>query len=289
MTDARKSAKICLGCGKKKQIRSDRRYCSVACANKHIAAENRANQTALVIGDAHVPFHDQKATDLVLQWIREYKPDTIYFNGDIIDCYTISRFAQPGLSVGGFNVEIEASVAWLEAFREVSPRSRMVFIEGNHEFRLRALLNNESAVLKGVRGLTIPEQLNLDRLAIEYVSSPGDKWFSTYVRAFPDILVGHFARTNKHSAYTVKNLIDTYGISLVTGHNHSAGLHHRTFVDGDIIGIEGACLCDLKPVYCEPHNWTHGFTVLNHRDNVTYAESVRMTDHRFYYGGKLYG
>ena len=280
--------KLCLGCGKKKEIRRDRTYCSVSCANKHIAKEKKANQTALVIGDAHVPFHDVKATELVLAWIEEYKPDEIYFNGDIMDCYTISRFAQPGSGVGGFTFEVEETMAWLEEFRRVSQYSKMVYIEGNHEFRLRALLNNEAVALKGVRGLSIPEQLDLDRLKIGYVASLGDRWFSTYVRAFPDILVGHFARTNKHSAYTVKNLIDTYGISLVTGHNHSAGLHHRTFVDGDIIGIEGACLCDLKPVYCEPHNWTHGFTVLNHRDGVTYPESVRITDHKFYYGGRLY-
>jgi len=280
--------KICPGCGKKKEIRRDRTYCSVHCANRHIASEKKANQTALVIGDAHVPFHDQYATELVHAWIEEYKPSAVYFNGDIMDCYTISRFAQPGLGVGGFSVEVEETMAWLEEFRRVSPHSKMVYIEGNHEFRLRALLNNESAVLNGVRGLTIPEQLDLERLRIDYISSPGDRWFSTYVRAFPDILVGHFAKTNKHSAYTVKNLIDTYGISLVTGHNHSAGLHHRTFVDGDIIGIEGACLCDLRPLYCEPHNWTHGFTVLNHRDGVTYPEAVRITDHRFYYGGRLY-
>ena len=203
--------KTCPGCNKKKEIRRDRTYCSVACANKHIAEEKKANHTALVIGDAHVPFHDEKVTELVLNWVKEYKPDTIYFNGDIMDCYTISRFAQPGLQVGGFHVEIEETLAWLEEFRRASPYSKMVYIEGNHEFRLRALLNNEAVALNGVRGLSIPEQLDLDRLNIEYISSPGDKWFSTYVRAFPDMLVGHFAKTNKHSAYTVKNLNPVHG------------------------------------------------------------------------------
>lgn len=289
MSDPRRISKICLGCGKKKQIRRDRKYCTVACANKHIASEAKANQTALVIGDAHVPFHDQIATDLVLQWIKDHKPNTIYFNGDILDCYTISRFAQPGVQVGGFSVEIDECAKWLESFRKVSPHSKMVMLEGNHEFRLRALMNNDSVALKGVRGLTIPEQLNLKELKIDYVSSLGDKWTSTYVWAFPDMLVGHFAKTNKHSAYAVKNLVDTYGISLVTGHNHSAGLHHRTIATGDICGYEGACLCDLHPTYCEPHNWSHGFVVLNHREGVTYPEPVRMIDHKFYYGGKLYG
>jgi len=289
MADSRRISKVCLGCGKKKQIRPDRKFCSVGCSNRHNAAEARANQTSLVIGDAHVPFHDQVATDLVLQWIKDYKPSTIYFNGDIIDCYHISRFAQPGQWDGGFKVEVAKTREWLESFRAVSPHSKMVFIEGNHEFRLRSLMDNDSSCLKGCEGMTVTEQLHLDDLKIEYIHSPGDKWFSTYVWAFPDILVGHFAKTSQHSAYAVKGLVEMYGMSLVTGHNHSMGMHHRTFAAGDIAGYEGACLCDLNPTYCEPHNWTHGFIVLNHRDGRTYPEPVRITDHRFYYGGKLYG
>jgi predicted phosphodiesterase len=289
MTDTRKLPKVCLGCGKKKPIRRDRKYCSVACANKHIASENKANQTALVIGDAHIPYHDDKATDLILQWVQDHKPDAIYFNGDIIDCYHISRFAQPGVWDGGFKVEIERTQQWLSDFRTESPRSRMVYIEGNHEFRLRSMMNNDASALQGCKGMTIPEQLELDKLNIEYVCSPGDKWFSTYVWAFPDMLVGHFAKTSQHSAYAVKGLVEMYGVSLVTGHNHSGGMHHRTFATGDLAGYEGGCLCDLQPTYCEPHNWTHGFVVLNHRDGRTYPEPVRITDHRFYYGGKLYG
>ena len=289
MSDDRKVSKKCLGCGKNKQIRRDRKYCSVACANKHIAAENKANETALVVGDAHVPFHDQKATDLVLQWIGDHKPDTIYFSGDLLDCYSISRFAQPGSDFGGFRVEVEACVSWLESFRDVSPHSKMVFVCGNHEFRLRSLLANDASMLKNVKGLTIPEQLDLKRLKIEYVECPGERWFSTYVWAFPDMLVGHFSKISKHAAYSAKLLVDEHGVSLVTGHNHSMGTHHRTLASGDVWGYEGGCLCDLHPTYCEPHNWTHGFVVLNHRDGKTYPEPVRITDHRFYYGGKLYG
>ena len=289
MSDSRKVKKTCLGCGVKKPIRPDRQYCSVACANKSTAREKKANQTALVIGHAHVPYHDEKATDLILQWIQDHKPDTIYFNGDIIDCYAISRFSQPGQWDGGFKVEVAMTRQWLSDFRTESPRSRMVFIEGNHEFRLRALMNNDASCLKGCEGMTIPEQLHLDELNIEYVHSPGEKWFSTYVWAFPDMLVGHFAKTSQHSAYAVKGLVEMYGVSLVTGHNHSGGMHHRTFATGDLAGYEGCCLCDLHPTYCEPHNWTHGFVVLNHRDGRTYTEPVRITDHRFFYGGKLYG
>ena len=284
----RKVRKICPGCNRVKRIRRDRTYCSVSCANKHIASEKSSNNTTLVIGDAHVPFHDDTTTRLVLDWIMDHKPNTIYFNGDIMDCYAISRFHQPGDSNGGFPGEVSKTRDWLKRFRDVSPRSRMIYIEGNHEFRLRSFLNNEGAGLKGCEGLTIREQLHLGDLKIEYVESPGEKWFSTYQWAYPDILVGHFAKTNKHSAYTVKNLVDQYGVSLVTGHNHSMGIHHRSFVTGDVCGYEGGCLCSLRPTYCEPHNWTHGFIVLNHRDGQTYPESVRITNHRFFYGGKLY-
>jgi predicted phosphodiesterase len=246
----------------------------------------------VVLGDIHLPHEDPKAVAVALDLVRSIKPDSVILNGDVLDCYEVSKFYQPGVGghTGGFHGEMEMGRAFLESLRRALPRSkRVTYIEGNHEFRLRNYLANQAPALRGVNGLSIPEQLDLADLGVEYVPTPGERWFSTYVEVRDDFLVGHFNKTSKHAAYVAKGLVDDYGVSLVTGHNHSAGRHERLHHRGLVIGQEGGCLCKLDPPYMKPLNWRQGVTVVHLETGETpHIEFVPIENGRLWYGGRLY-
>jgi len=287
--NTRYAEKKCPQCGVMARIRNDRTFCSPTCARR-FTAEAKREKLAIIGGDVHFPNHDPRAVDLFLRFIQRLKPDEVIVNGDGLDCYTISRWLQPGSIGPGMRAEVDLGQEFAQNIRQAAPKARCRWLEGNHEFRLRQFLNNEAAAVKDLdHGLTIPDQLEFDELGFEYVETPGSKWFSTYVELFPDLLVGHFNKTSINSAYAVKGLVERYGTSIITGHGHCMGVHHRKMPGREVTGLEGGCLCDLNPPYCEPHHWRQGFILAHHRPGEpTVFERVEIFNGAAYYGGKRF-
>jgi len=50
----------------------------------------KANNNILFLSDIHLPYHDMNALTLALNYGKEKDVNTIYLNGDIIDCYKAS-------------------------------------------------------------------------------------------------------------------------------------------------------------------------------------------------------
>jgi predicted phosphodiesterase len=286
--------KVCPACGEYQPIRSDRTYCSTACYAKSRSMSNKeltGFEKTVVIGDVHRPYHDEVALGLVMRFIAEEKPDTIFLNGDIADCNTVTWYPR----VPGFNElfknEVEDMVGWLTELRRIAPRARIVYICGNHEHRLFRFLVNDSRPLYGLKGMSIQEQFELDKLGIEWVDCYATKFVDTYIEHGPNLLIGHFAKVNAHAGYTVKNLLDTYGTNLIQGHVHSFGFTHRTQANGKIIGgWESGCLCTLDPEWCRQKRWMHGFIVIHRepRKDFFNVEQVPIIDGKMFYGGKLW-
>ena len=242
-----------------------------------------------VVGDAHVPHQDMAATSVALQILHDLKPDTLYFNGDMHEGYSTSRFKQPGSPGPGFRAEIDGCHEFLKLFCAESPKSKKKFIEGNHEYRLRSYLNNKGSDIKGAKWLTIVDQLELKSLGIEYIPAKGSRWFSTWEIATPDLLVGHFDKTSAISAYAAKALIERHGMSLITGHGHSMGVHHRRMTNRIVTAYEGGCLMTLDPNYQEGNGWKHGVCIYYHVEgHPTQVEQIHIENGRARFGGRLY-
>ena len=45
-----------------------------------------------ILSDIHIPYHDLDALNIALNEFKRVKVDTIVLNGDIIDCYNLSRW-----------------------------------------------------------------------------------------------------------------------------------------------------------------------------------------------------
>jgi 3',5'-cyclic AMP phosphodiesterase CpdA len=123
---------------------------------------NVACDTTAIIGDLHVPFHDEQALGSALSYIRELKPDRLVLNGDIPDFYAISRFSRDPSRRDKLQDEIDETNDILDTIDSVlKPGCEKHWVVGNHEDRLRRFLwdNPEIASL---RDLSLERQC-LDR------------------------------------------------------------------------------------------------------------------------------
>jgi predicted phosphodiesterase len=104
----------------------------------------------LVIPDTHVPFEDELAFGVLLAAGRLLKPDTIVFLGDFADFMSVS-FHPRELGRRGYTLkeEAEAVNARLDQIQALGAK-RVVFIKGNHEYRLERYLSEKAPSLFGL-------------------------------------------------------------------------------------------------------------------------------------------
>ncbi len=155
--------------------------------------------------------------------------------------------------------ELEEAKKFLIDLRERSPHSRIIYIFGNHEWRFEKFIANNARELFGLEGLTMEEQLHCKELEIEVVNS---HLMENYFR-YGHLLIGHFNKVNKHSAYTAKNLLDEKGMSLIQNHTHRGGSSYKTDYQETKGAWENFCLCDLHPPYLAIPNWQLGFSAIH--------------------------
>ena len=106
------------------------------------------HQRVLVIPDTHVPFHDTLSWKLVLNVISDWEPDLVVFIGDFGDNYAVSDHSKDPARKDLLADEVAKVNAELDRVQELVD-SKAVFIEGNHEDRLRRYLWDKAPKLLG--------------------------------------------------------------------------------------------------------------------------------------------
>lgn len=255
-----------------------------------MSASGNEYESAIVLNDFHIPHHDLKAVGITLQVVSDIKPKTIFINGDFIDCFMLSRFTKHPKHGVSLAREFELGRRLLSDYRKAAPDSRIVFIYGNHEWRMEKFILDQATALHGLEGISVAEQLHFKEYGIEAVNMNSREQFYQYGKLW----IGHFDRVNKHAGYTAKNLIDDKGVSLIQGHTHRMGHSSKKQYDQVIGGWENGCLCTLDPDYTNKPNWQHGFAVVHKHgksDHFAVTQVHIVQSHKKYmafYGGKRY-
>ena len=223
-----------------------------------------------VYGDVHLPYQDPDALAIMFDALLVYQPDHIIIAGDLLDCEEISTFPKKAESVKLVD-ELCAGEDHFKQLRLIAPDARISYLEGNHERRFSRYVGSRAPALLEVKDIGVDTLLNLSDYDVEFFPST-DKGVSIDLGK---ILVAHWSRVSKHSAYTAKALIDDYGKSHIQGHTHRLGTHFRTLADRTLVGYEGGCLCRLSVNYMEFPNWQHGFhTITIAPDDIFQVQQI---------------
>jgi len=196
------------------------------------------------IPDCHVPYHDRRATDLVLKVLAAFKPNVVVTLGDLFDFYAVSNHSKDPNRAKLLEWEVSCANQFLDRLdRFKIPRK--IFIEGNHEFRLERYLRDKAPELYGL--VNVQKLFNLR----------GRGWDFVAYKAFTKIGKLHLTHdTGRSGKYTAAQTLTDVQDNVVVGHAHRL----QYVVEGNAKG---------KPHVSACFGW------LGDRDKTDYMHKVR--------------
>lgn len=230
----------------------------------------------LLLQDIHFPYHDEESLSIALQYGIEKGCDTLYLNGDIIDCHTLSRWENDP-QARSFSQELETVRSFLKM---ITPYFKKVYYkEGNHEERYWRYLSSHAPELVEIEAFNLQSLLWLDQYGVEWIDGRTFAKFNSL-----NVVHGHEFGQNVFSPVNIaRGLYIRAKSHAICGHWHQTSEHNEKDINGKIITTWSVgCLCDLSPRYRPANQWGHGFAILN-RDGKNFH-----VDNKKIYEGKVY-
>jgi predicted phosphodiesterase len=236
-----------------------------------------------ILSDIHIPYHDLDALNIALNEFKRVQVDTIVLNGDIIDCYNLSRWEKDPNQRKHF-YEMELLTMFLDDLKTMFPKVELVYKLGNHDERYEKFIYSKSPEFAGVHVLSWKHLLNL---RFEDCGTCKGIGISKGIDC-PNCEKGKVANNVSRGIHLVKGkkLIKAGKLNIIHGHevkvsspvsparafalkakaNIIGGHLHQTSeltykdINGKVSGAwSTGCLCDMHPDYAPINDWSHGF------------------------------
>jgi hypothetical protein len=208
-----------------------------------------------IIPDTHVPDQDPVAWPTALAAIEAFKPDTIVLLGDFGDFNSISSHGRRPDKIEHLKSEIEAVNRELDKVQAIGAK-RVIFCEGNHEYRAARFVQDHAPALYGM--FTMKQLLRIKERGWEWVP----------YRSFGKIGKLHVTHDCGHAGITsAARSRDSFGSNVVVGHSHCSAITYKGDALGEThVGASCGWLGDPKAVsythrVYTARNWQHSFAV----------------------------
>lgn len=273
---------------------------------------------AAIINDLQIPYHDPRALDVAQQIIRDFGPDVLDENGDIFDFLNLSRYPTVKTPMNErmaceFESEIERGIAIQQAFVAETKPKRIHRKNGNHEWRLLRAISNADANAKKILELKVvrqaysyPSLFRFNELPVKVKFAgeyPNGLWLHPKLPPDKNVWVEHGYVARKKSGFTANALMEERMCSVICGHceklagplwRHVVGDRNIFAIENgnlSILGVPGAGDGLYQGV---PHsvpdymNHTQGFSLLVYASGEWWPQTVRITNGKAWWNGKLY-
>lgn len=174
----------------------------------------------LIIPDTHVPFEDKKAFDLMLKVGKFLQPKHIVIIGDFGDFYAVSSHSKNPKRANELPEEILAANKRLDQLDALGATNKL-YVEGNHEDRLRRYLQDKAPELFGT--VNVKQLFQLKHRGWQHIP------YQKHGR-IGKLYVTHDTGTS--GRYSTFKAIDTYQHSVAIGHSHRM----QYIVEGNAVG-----------------------------------------------------
>jgi len=240
------------------------------------------SKTMLAFGDVHIPHENGRAVEIFCRVAEHVRPDIIVCLGDLLDCGQFSAHPPThGVPETDYVDDLAAANALLDRLQKVC--SRLVMVEGNHEYRLDRWAA-ATAEGRGAYSMLAPRmQLTRGRKHCTYVryGAAGGRYPHHQVNS--RIIAVHGWSYARHA--TKQHLQISQGKSVIHGHTHraDASIVQNIWSPGRVIQARSAgCLCKPIPLYGtgRPVEWVNAFILgyLGRRSDTLYT--IPILDHR---------
>lgn len=207
----------------------------------------------LVLADTHIPYHHISALDEAIEYGIQKDIDSILLNGDILDCYMLSKF-QPDPRERNFGQEIIAFQQFVKVLKDTFPDVPIFYKLANHEDRYEKIMITRCAEFLGIPHFDFENVLGCKELGVEVIKDQK----IIYWGKLP-ILHGNEVNLKSVNVNPARSLfLKTYKSSICS-HLHRTSQHNEQALDGKIISCwSTGHLGDPHPKYARINKWNHG-------------------------------
>jgi predicted phosphodiesterase len=208
-----------------------------------------------IISDLHIPYHDLTSIKLTLKYLKGVGIDTLILNGDIIDCYQLSRWEKDPENKK-FKEEIEMLNQFLDDLQKYFPKVQIIYKLGNHEERYEIFIMQKAPELWKLEVLSWESLIRSKEREIDVVKN------KRMIQAGKlNIIHGHeFGHSFFNPVNPARGLYLRAKANVIAGHSHQTSEHVEADMNGKINGAwSTGALCDLHPAYAPLNKWCTGF------------------------------
>jgi predicted phosphodiesterase len=234
------------------------------------------------LSDIHYPYQDEKAEEIALAFMTDYKPDVIVWNGDIFDFYAVSQYEKSISKKMDIQEEIDYGVRRIQLWtKELGAKTKHYFREGNHENRLSRLITSKAPALAALRSTKLEENVDFKSLGIRFIPDHQDLYIG-------NMLFVHGTIVRRQGGASARGHFDQFGCSVIMGHTHRLAVSYKRNKNGTHAMVENGTLSDFDVEYCKFPDWQHGFTTMEFDGDDFTVMQHPIINYKLLYGGKVY-
>ena len=239
---------------------------------------------AVVCSDLHFPLECKKSVAILFETIRQLQPSTIIINGDSCDMLAVSKYPKDIQTSYSLLEERIAYQEFLATLVEISNGATLYETSANHssggiQGRWRRYLSErigELGCLPEVFEALSYENIFMGQFkdivkSVDYVDLNG-------------LIVLHGDIVRANAGASALGMIQKLKSSVMVGHVHrlaSTSVRQPAIAnrkEGQHLGYEIGCMCDLNPIYASSPNWQNGFAIVCLDDDSFGVELVTIID-----------
>lgn len=225
----------------------------------------KASNNILFLSDIHLPYHDINALTLALKYGKERNVNTIYLNGDIMDCYKASSHEQ-NPNNRDMSYELEQCREFLDLLKREFPNAKIFYKEGNHEMRWERFLRVKAPVCLGMEEFRLTVLLKLGEKGVTWIEN------KQLVQAGKLNIIHGNEYKGGGGINVARTLWLRAGDNVIAGDKHKTQSGLKTNIDKSVVGTWSVgCLCELNPDYLPFNEWNLGFAHIEIESNGNFT------------------
>jgi len=210
-----------------------------------------------IMTDVHLPYHNMIALTEAIRYLKAEKIDAVLLNGDIIDCFQLSRFMKDPKK-RDFKYELDCLKLFFDILNK-ELNCKIFFKIGNHEVRYQHFLLQKAHELIGIEDFEFSNLIKARERGIDIIDS------NRFMK-LNDLngIHGHEYIGGVSAPVNIARGLYLRGkVSAFQGHNHATSEHTETDMDGKITTTWSiACLSELHPAFMPLNKWNHGVAMV---------------------------
>lgn len=218
-------------------------------------------KNTLVLADIHIPYHNIPALDEAINYGITKKVDSILLNGDIIDCYMLSKF-QPDPRYRKFGEEILAFQQFIRILKDTFKGKPIYYKLGNHEERFEKIMINRCPEFLSIPVFEFENVLGCKELGLEVIRDQRIVYAGKLA-----IVHGHEVKINSTNVNPARTLFLRTHVSSLCSHLHRTSNHTEPSLHSDITCWSTGHLSDPHPKYARINKWNHGIARIEKDDS----------------------